>query len=68
MTDAWGDDVSDTIFCPYCRHAIHEDSVRCPQCENYLSEEDRPSLRKPWWLIVVVGVCLLIVATWICNG
>jgi hypothetical protein len=40
--------------------------VRCPHCENYLSEEDEaaPS-RKPWWIIVGVLVCLYVVYRWI---
>jgi hypothetical protein len=48
------------------KREIHEDSVRCPHCENYLSEEDAaaPS-RKPWWIIVGVLVCLYVVYRWI---
>ena len=68
--DDWEDeagDKEDTIPCPYCRQPIHEDSVRCPHCENYLSDEDVPS-RKPWWLILGVVVCLLIVYMWIRQG
>ncbi len=46
------DTPSETISCPYCRREIHEDSVRCPGCGNYLSEEDTPPSRKPWWIIL----------------
>jgi hypothetical protein len=73
--DDWNDEDADdpddgdedTIPCPYCRQPIHEDSVRCPHCENYISEEDTPA-RKPWWLILGVVVCLLIVYMWIRQG
>jgi hypothetical protein len=61
------DEDDDTIPCPYCRRPIHEDSQRCPHCENYISEEDAPT-RKPWWLIIGVVVCLLIVYSWIRGG
>jgi hypothetical protein len=70
LDDDWEDEESneeDTIPCPYCRQPIHEDSVRCPHCENYLSDEDVPA-RKPWWLILGVVVCLLIVYMWIRQG
>jgi uncharacterized paraquat-inducible protein A len=65
--DDWDDDADDdcTMPCPYCGRSIHEDSVRCPHCEKYLSEEDRPDVLKPWWLIVAAVVCLLAVLTWI---
>jgi len=66
-SDETGDEDDDTIPCPYCGREIHEDSVCCPHCENYLSEEDAPA-RKPWWLILGVVVCLLIVYMWIKQG
>lgn len=69
--EEWGeseDDGDDTIPCPYCRRSIHEDSQRCPHCENYLSEEDAPAARKPWWIVVGVLLCLFIVYRWITGG
>ncbi len=63
--DDWEDDfdVSDdedepTIPCPYCRRPIHEEAERCPHCEQYISQEDAPSSRKPWWLLVGVAAGL----------
>jgi hypothetical protein len=65
--DDWDDgpDEEETIPCPYCRKPIHEDSPRCPHCENYLSEEDAPPTRKPWWIIVGALACLYAVFRWI---
>jgi hypothetical protein len=54
-----------TIPCPYCRREIHEDSQRCPYCAHYLSREDAPPARKPWWMILGVAVCLYVVYRWI---
>jgi hypothetical protein len=63
------DETFDTVPCPYCREPIHEDFVRCPHCENYISTADGPRLKvQPWWIIVGVAVCLLIVAWWIYGG
>jgi hypothetical protein len=56
---------SDTVPCPYCGEEIYEDAVRCPGCGNYLSEEDRPAGRKPWWLIVGVLACLAAMLWWL---
>jgi hypothetical protein len=55
----------DTITCPYCRREIHHDSVCCPHCEQYLSREDQPPSPRPWWILVGVLVCLVIVFWWI---
>jgi hypothetical protein len=51
------------------RNAI---SRRCPPilglrtyCEHYISEEDAPPARKPWWIILGTLLCLYIVYRWI---
>ena len=72
LDDDYDDDYPDedpdedepTITCPYCRREIHEDSERCPYCESYISREDAPA-RKPWWLVLGVGLCLYVVYRWI---
>ena len=80
MPDAWedpwddADDLFDdpssldedepTIECPYCQAEIHEDAQRCPNCERYVSQEDAPMRRKPWWLIVGAALCLYAVYRW----
>jgi hypothetical protein len=77
--DSWVDEVSDdddfgdrdfgdedepTIACPCCGESIHEDAPRCPHCGTYVSEEDAPAMRKPWWIVVGVGLCLYVVYRW----
>jgi hypothetical protein len=39
--------------------------VRCPYCEHYISDEDAPPRRRPWWLVIGVVVCLYAVYRWI---
>src|SRR5262245_15023384 len=58
-------DVEPAIPCPYCHKQIHEDAPRCPHCGNYVSEEDAPPGRKPWWIIVGTLACLYAVYRWI---
>lgn len=68
--DADDDNFADdsTIPCPYCGCDIHEDSPRCPSCENYLSLEDAPLLpaqHKPWWVLLGAGLGLLVFLSWL---
>jgi hypothetical protein len=63
--DEWDDEEESTVPCPYCKEEIHEDSPRCPHCGNYISEEDVPPTRKPWWILVGVVLCLYAVYRWI---
>jgi hypothetical protein len=58
-----GDGDDETDVCPYCGADIHEDSVRCPHCERYLSREDAP-LNRPRWFVATALVCLLIALWW----
>lgn len=60
------DEGEPTIPCPYCREEIHEDSSRCPECGAWISREDAPPARKPWWIIIGVIAGLYAVARW--NG
>jgi hypothetical protein len=59
----FGDD-EPIIPCPYCGVDIHDETERCPHCGQYISKEDSPYVRKPWWVIVGVVVCLYVVYRW----
>jgi uncharacterized paraquat-inducible protein A len=59
------DDDESCIACPHCQKQIHEDSQRCPYCENYISTEDVRALRKPWFMIIGIGLCFYVVYRWI---
>ena len=70
--EAWDDAAEDspaadddTVPCPHCRRAIHEESERCPHCERYLSIEDAPPRRRPWWFVAGFLASLYVVYRWI---
>ena len=54
-----------TEDCPYCGEEIYEGAVKCPGCGKYLSEEDAPRKRKPWWILLAVALAMAAVLTWI---
>jgi hypothetical protein len=61
------DEEEPTIPCPHCRREIHEDAQRCPYCEKYLSDEDAPPARKPWWIIAGALLVMYIVFRWMAG-
>ena len=58
------EDDDPTVACPHCRRLIYDDAERCPECGKYLSREDTP-WRRPWWLLLGVGLCLAVVVFWV---
>jgi DNA-directed RNA polymerase subunit RPC12/RpoP len=71
--DGWDDDFGSddenepTVPCPYCRREIFEGSPRCPHCGQYIFADDSPPMRKPWWIIVGVLLCLAAIWVWIAS-
>jgi uncharacterized paraquat-inducible protein A len=59
------DDDEPTIPCPHCQEPIHEEAQRCPHCGHYVSEEDAPPSRKPWWIVLGAILCLFAVYLWV---
>ena len=59
-----GGEEEPTVDCPYCRREIHEDAQRCPHCERYISKEDMPWQRRPWWMIILAVMVLYLVFRW----
>ena len=72
---SWDDDVDEDVDdesddeatspCPYCKRMVYDDVPWCPHCERYISDEDAPPQRKPWWIIVGVVACLYMAYRWV---
>ncbi|MDX2038125.1 MAG: zinc ribbon domain-containing protein [Isosphaeraceae bacterium] len=58
------DEAAVLLPCPHCLGTIVEETPRCPHCGEWLSEET-PATRPPWWIVMGVMVCLLVVLRWI---
>jgi RNA polymerase subunit RPABC4/transcription elongation factor Spt4 len=54
------DDDDGYIACPHCGGTMLEAADYCPNCERWITREDLPDRRQPWWIIIVV---LILVAT-----
>lgn len=60
MDDEETGDEPAVVPCPYCGEEISEDAEVCPQCRSFISAEDAPPARKPWY--VVAGAVALLAA------
>ena len=58
------DDQDSTIPCPHCGEDVYDDAEQCPHCGQYLSEETAPRSARPWWILVGVAICIVIVVAW----
>ena len=66
--DGDGDEYGETVPCPYCGKAVHEQAEVCSHCRNFISREDAPHGRRlKWWVWLAVVLCLvalLLTAIW----
>jgi hypothetical protein len=64
-SDELDDDEAPALMpCPHCLGTITEETQRCPHCGDYLSEDEIPR-RPPWWIVMGVMACLLVVLRWV---
>ncbi len=60
--EPWDDEEDDDgyIPCPYCGGTMLEAADYCPACERWITSEDTPAKRYPWWVVVII---LVLIAT-----
>jgi hypothetical protein len=57
--DANDDSDEPTLACPNCGCEMLEVSIQCPSCGHYPSKEDAQPSERPWWVTVVVVLCVI---------
>ena len=62
------DDDDPFVPCPHCGTDIYDEAEQCPACGQYLSREDEPARPKPWWIVLGVAICLVIVILWMLSA
>ena len=71
MDDDDGDDSDEpeVVPCPYCGEEISEEAEVCPHCRSYISAEDAPPARKPWYVLLgTVALLAAILVGWVMWG
>jgi hypothetical protein len=61
------DDEEPTAECPHCHEPVFDQAERCPHCGWYISEEDTPPARRPWWIALGVVLALIAVYLWVAR-
>ncbi len=61
--DDWqGDEEVDSddgyLPCPHCGETMLEAADHCPACNRWITNEDPPNKRHPWWIVAVVLILL----------
>jgi len=59
------EDEDETTPCPHCKAPVYDQAERCPACGWYISEEDAPPSRRPWWIVLGVILGLFAVYLWV---
>ncbi len=62
------DEEAGTDECPYCGAEVSEYAQQCPECKNYLSDEDAPRRSPARWIVIGVILALAVTALWIVMG
>ena len=56
----------ETIACAACGREIYEESVRCPYCGHYVTQNDAAGLTgRPWWFVIMAIAALIATAMWL---
>lgn len=56
-----------TAECPHCHEAVFDQAERCPHCGWYISGEEAPAARRPWWIVLGAVLALVAVYLWVAR-
>lgn len=62
-SEDWQDESDDDyengyVSCPHCGGTMLEAADHCPSCNRWITREDLPQKRQPWWIMIVVLILL----------
>ncbi len=66
VEDVWGDDDEESVVCPACGRAVHEEAPRCPHCGEWLFG-DTPAARRSrgwFWPVMIALLIAVILVFW----
>jgi uncharacterized paraquat-inducible protein A len=58
----------ETVPCPHCGAMIYEQAEQCPECSEYITEEEDIPRKRPWWVVVGLSMAFLVAIMWVLRG
>src|SRR5690242_19208730 len=62
------DDETATVECPYCGEEVSDFAQCCPNCDQYISQEDAPRRSPAKWIVVGVILAIAVTLLWVVLG
>lgn len=65
--ESWDEDYDDDddddgyIPCPHCGETMLEAADHCPACNRWITSEDLPRKRHPWWVVAMILLLLAMI-------
>lgn len=67
----WSDDEDETVPCPHCGKAVHEQAEICHHCGSYISSEDAATTKSAWLMtaaiLALVGMFAAGILVWLIS-
>lgn len=66
--DAANDDSAhDAFVCPSCQAPVHEETVKCPRCGDWITPVERLASRNRTFMLVVIVLMVVLVLAWVLH-
>ncbi len=81
--DDWGDDADDVsdadlaaadddsaddaFVCPACHGPVHEETVKCPHCGDWITPVERSASRRGTVILIIVVLMVILALAWVLH-